>query len=180
MCDEQEKPAEGAVSEAAAEAEAPAGEAGKDWAAEAQKFQDLYLRCAAETENMRRRFQKERAEQARYAADAIVRGLIPVLDNLILALGYVGPEAPAEALSLAEGVRMTVKGFQDVLAENGLSLVPAKRGQPFDPNVHEAIGQAPEGELPPGVVSEVVKRGYLLHDRLVRPAQVLVSKAMEQ
>lgn len=164
----------------AEEMESAAGEessAEKNWPEEAQKFQDLYLRCAAETENMRRRFQKERDEQARYASERIVKGLLPVLDNLELALGYVKDDAPAEVASLAEGVRMTLKGFLDVLADNGVKPVPAERGQIFDPNLHEALGQTPESELPPGSISQQVQRGYTLSDRLVRPAKVLVATA---
>ncbi len=157
--------------------EEAAPEPEKNWAEEAKKFQDLYLRSVAETDNMRKRFQKEREEQARFASEKIVRGLIPVLDNLILALGYVKPESPAEAQSLAEGVRMTVKGFQDVLSENGLKSVSAKRGQPFDPNVHEAVGQSPENDIPPGAISQLIQRGYTLSDRLLRPATVIVAKA---
>lgn len=149
----------------------------KNWAEEAQKFQDLYLRCAAETENMRRRFQKERDDQARYASERIVKGMLPVLDNLYLALSYVKEDAPSEVQSLAEGVRMTLKGFQDVLAENGIKPVSAERGQIFDPNLHEALGQVPETEIPAGTISQKVQRGYTLHDRLVRPAKVLVATA---
>ena len=156
--------------------EAPAE---RNWAEEAQKFQDLYLRCAAETENMRRRFQKERDEQSRYASERIVKGLLPVLDNLYLALDYVKQDATTEVQSLAEGVRMTLKGFQDVLQDNGVKPVPAERGQVFDPNLHEALGQTPENDLPPGAISQLVQRGYTLYDRLVRPAKVLVAVAGE-
>lgn len=154
--------------------EAPAE---KNWPEEAQKFQDLYLRCAAETENMRRRFQKERDEQARYASERIVKGLLPVLDNLYLALDYVKEDASSDVQSLAEGVRMTLKGFQDVLQDNGVKPVPAERGQVFDPNLHEALGQTPESDIPPGAISQLVQRGYTLYDRLVRPAKVLVAMA---
>jgi molecular chaperone GrpE len=150
-------------------------EAGKDWAEEARKFQDLYLRSAAEAENMRRRFQKEREETCRFAGESIIRGLLPALDNLGLALGYVRPEAPAEALNLAEGVRLTLKGLMDVLKENGLQPVPAERGLTFDPNIHEAIGRQPETELPPGAISQEVQAGYTLYERLIRPAKVVVS-----
>lgn len=151
----------------------------KNWAEEAQKFQDLYLRCAAEAENMRRRFQKERDEQARYASERIVKGLLPVLDNLELALGYLKDEAPAEVTGLAEGVRMTLKGFLDVLTDNGVKPIPAERGQAFDPNLHEALGQTPESDLPPGAISLQVQRGYTLSDRLVRPAKVMVAVAAQ-
>ncbi|MDR2946405.1 MAG: nucleotide exchange factor GrpE [Candidatus Adiutrix sp.] len=158
--------------EAAAEAEPE-----KNWEEEAHKFQDLYLRCAAETENMRRRLQKEKEEQARFAAEKTVRGLLPVLDNLRLALSYVREDSPAEALSLAEGVQMTLKGFEGVMADNGLKPVAAERGQVFDPNFHEAMGQMPDAELPAGTISQEIQRGYTLHDRLVRPAKVLVAMA---
>jgi len=169
---EEEKAVSG--EEMAAEADNTDGEE-KDWAEEARKFQDLYLRCAAETENMRRRFFKEREEMSRFAGEAIIRGLLPALDNLGLALGYVRAEAPAEALNLAEGVRMTLKGLMDTLKENGLRPVSAERGRTFDPHVHEALGQQPETDLPPGSISQEVQAGYTLYERLIRPAKVLVA-----
>lgn len=149
----------------------------KNWAEEAQKFQDLYLRCAAETENMRRRFQKEREDQVRFASERIVKGMLPVLDNLRLALSYVHEDSSAEVLSLAEGVRMTLKGFEGVMADNGIKPVTAERGQVFDPNYHEAMGQVPEADIPPGTISQEIQRGYTLHDRLVRPSKVMVAVA---
>lgn len=149
----------------------------KNWAEEAHKFQDLYLRCAAETENMRRRFQKEREDQVRFASERIVKGMLPVLDNLRLALSYVHEDSSAEVLSLAEGVRMTLKGFEGVMADNGIKPVTADRGQVFDPNFHEAMGQVPEADIPPGTISQEVQRGYTLHDRLVRPSKVMVAVA---
>lgn len=146
-----------------------------NWPGEAQRFQDLYMRNAAETENMRRRFQKEREEQARFAAEQIVKGLLPVLDNLELALSYVKADASAEVKSLAEGVGMTLKGFIDVLADNGVKPVVAERGQDFDPNVHEALGRLKDPELPDGVISMQIQPGYILHGRLLRPSKVMLS-----
>lgn len=157
--------------------EAPSEPEEKNWPEEAKKFQDLYLRTAAEMENMRRRLQREREEQARYASERIVKGLLPVLDNLYLALGYVKEDSSIEAKSLAEGVRMTLKGFLDVLADNGVKEVPAGRGQVFDPNLHEALGQAPDPEVAPGAISQEIQKGYTLSDRLVRPAKVMVASA---
>jgi molecular chaperone GrpE len=146
-----------------------------DWEAEARKYHDLYLRALAETENVRRRGRKEREESSLYAAESILKSLVPVLDNLNLALNYVDESVPA-AQSLAEGVRMTLKLFVDILAERGLKEVEAERGQPFDPNVHEALGQEPDPELPDLTVSREVAKGYALGDRLVRPAKVMVVK----
>lgn len=149
----------------------------KNWAEEAKKYHDMYLRGAAEMENMRRRFQKEREEQARYAGERIVKGLLPVMDNLEMALSYVKADAPSEVQSLAEGVRLTLKGLKDLLTENGVKIVEAERGQVFDPNVHEALGQLPETEIAPGTICQPVQRGYTLNDRLVRPAKVMVAVA---
>ena len=149
----------------------------KDWAEEARKFQDLYLRSLAETENMRRRFQKEREEMSRFAGETIIRGVLPALDNLGLALGYIKAGAPTEALNLAEGVRLTLKGLMDTLKENGLRPVPAERGQTFDPNVHEAFGQEPVTDLSPGTISQEIQAGYTLYERLIRPAKVMVAMA---
>lgn len=168
-------PEDGAVNGEQTPAEPAAEE--KDWAEEARRFQDLYLRSAAEMENMRRRLEKERQEQARYAAETLVKGLLPVLDNLRLALGYVREDSSPELKSLAEGVRMTLKGCLDVLAENGVKEVPAARGEIFDPNFHEAFGQAPDDELSPGSISQEIQKGYTLYDRLLRPAKVLVVSA---
>lgn len=159
------------------ESQVTEAEAEINWPEEAKKYQDLYLRGAAEMENMRRRFQKERDEQARYAGDRIVRGLLPVMDNLEMALNYVKDDAPGEVQSLAEGVRMTLKGLQGVLADNGVKAVEAERGQQFDPNFHEALGQMPESDIAPGAISQLVQRGYIMNDRLLRPAKVMVAVA---
>lgn len=147
----------------------------KNWQEEALKFQDLYLRSVAETENMRRRFQKEREEQMRFAAERVVKGLLPVLDNLELALSYVKADAPAEVRNLADGVDMTLKGFIDVMADNGVQPVMAVRGQEFDPNLHEALGRLKDTELPPGVISCQIQHGYTLHGRLLRPSKVMLT-----
>ncbi|MDR0882463.1 MAG: nucleotide exchange factor GrpE [Candidatus Adiutrix sp.] len=154
------------------------GSADPDWAEEARKYKDMYLRGAAEMENMRRRFQKEREDQARFAAERLIKGLLPVVDNLELALAFVKEDAPAEVRGLAEGVRLTLKGLNDLLADNGVTPVAADRGQLFDPNLHEALGQISDENLPPGAISQPIQKGYNLHDRLVRPAKVMVAKAI--
>jgi molecular chaperone GrpE len=146
-----------------------------DWQAEAKKFHDLYLRALAETENIRRRARKDQEETCRYAAEGLLRGLVPVLDNLHLALSYADPSIPA-VKSLAEGVQMTLKGFIDFLGEHGFKEVEAGRGQPFDPNVHEALGQEPDPDLPDLTIAREVAKGYILGTRLLRPAKVMVVK----
>ncbi|MDR3204480.1 MAG: nucleotide exchange factor GrpE [Deltaproteobacteria bacterium] len=146
-----------------------------EWEQEAKKFQDLYLRTLADAENSRRRMQKEREDTIKMACNGLIKELLPNFDNLYLALDYVNPEDKA-AKNLAEGVRMTLKGCLDALANHGLKEIPAERGQSFDPNVHEALGQEKDPSLPDMTVSRVVNRGYNLWDRLLRPAKVMVVK----
>ncbi|MDR1872361.1 MAG: nucleotide exchange factor GrpE [Deltaproteobacteria bacterium] len=146
-----------------------------DWEGEAHKYHDLYLRTLAEMENLKRRSKKENEETRRYATEGLLRGLVPVLDNLNLALNYADESIPA-AKNLAEGVRMTLKGFMVSLLERGFKEVEVSRGQTFDPNVHEALGQEPDPELADMTVSREVAKGYFLGDRLLRPAKVMVVK----
>jgi molecular chaperone GrpE len=153
----------------------PEAEAPTDWEAQARHFQDLYLRSLAELENARRRFQKEKEENARYASESVIKDLVPFLDNLNLALSYADLDDPG-VRNMAEGVRMTLKGCLDMLADRGLGEVLVERGQAFDPNVHEAIGQEADPELPDNAVTRQVSKGYTLHRRLLRPAKVMVAK----
>jgi molecular chaperone GrpE len=170
------QPAEMQQDSKQAQAPTPSGPAtAEEWAAEAKHFQDLYLRSLADSENTRRRFQKDREEALRYAAESVIRQLLPLLDNLNLALTYADTEIPA-VKNLAEGVRMTLKGCLDTLAEHGLKEISAEPGQPFDPNFHEALGQEPSPELPDKSVSRLVSKGYSLHQRLLKPAKVIVVK----
>jgi molecular chaperone GrpE len=149
-----------------------------DWEGEAKQLRDLYLRTLAEAENTRRRFQKEREETARFASEGVLRDLLPFLDNLNLALDYADRGNPA-VKSLAEGVDMTLKGCLDKLADWGLKEIEVVPGQPFDPNFQEALGQAPDPSLPDKSVGRLVAKGYTLHNRLLRPAKVMVVKNLE-
>jgi molecular chaperone GrpE len=143
--------------------------------AEAAKYKDLYLRSLAEMENVRRRCQKEKEETCRYAAEKILKGMVPVLDNLHLALSYADL-SDAKVRTLAEGIQMTLKSFLDLLKTEGFREVEAARGQAFDPNVHEAMGSEPDPQLADMTVSREAAKGYILGDRLLRPAKVLVVR----
>ena len=149
-----------------------------DWEAEAKRLQDLYLRTLADAENTRRRNQKEREETSRIACEGVLRDLLPFLDNLNLALAYADKDNPA-VKSLAEGVAMTLKGCVDKMADWGLREIEVVPGQAFDPNYQEAIGQEPNPALPDKSVGRLVAKGYTLHNRLLRPAQVMVVKNPE-
>lgn len=132
-----------------------------------------YQRLAADFENYRRRTARDSEELARYGAAALLQALLPALDNLARAASHI----PATASDgVAEGLRLTVKQLEDALASQGIRRIPSV-GEPFDPRLHDAVLTVPGGESPPGTVVVELAPGYLLHDRVVRPAQVSVAEA---
>ena len=131
------------------------------------------LRLAADSENFKKRLQREKEEQTRYANEAFMRELLPVIDNLERALQHSAPTPNQN--SLLEGLTMTLKGFTDTLARFGCTPVEAI-GKPFDPNFHEAVSQEESSEVEPNTVLKELQKGYLLKERLLRPAMVIVSK----
>lgn len=142
---------------------------------EAAEYRDLYMRAVAEMENVRRRARLDVQEAHRYAAAELVTRLIPVIDNLNLALEAAQQSGDAEALR--KGVELIQKQFMQALEEAGLSTISAA-GQQFDPNYHEAIMQAPAQDgQEPGLVLEELRSGYRLHDRVLRPSLVKVATA---
>jgi molecular chaperone GrpE len=134
------------------------------------------LRAAADLDNARKRAQRDRDEVVRYGLERVLKDLLPVIDNLDRALDLGDRTGKWE--DLAEGVRMTRKLLEDTLAKQGLKAFSA-RGQPFDPHLHEAMGHEDREDLPANSVSTEVLRGYTLHDRLVRPALVMVARRPE-
>ncbi|MCE8026001.1 MULTISPECIES: nucleotide exchange factor GrpE [Halomonadaceae] len=134
---------------------------------------DQALRAAAEAQNVRRRAEQEAEKARKFALERFVKELLPVVDSLEKALDAMGEDASDVH---REGVAMTLKMQQDVLAKFGVETVePA--GEPFDPKFHEAMAMVPNPELEPNSVMEVIQKGYLLNGRLVRPAMVVVSQA---
>lgn len=137
-----------------------------------KEAEDLRLRALAEADNTRKRLLRETEELRRFAGQAVLTDLLPVLDNLDLALSH----APAEGCKdFVVGVDMTRKVFLDILKNHGLTVI-AESGVEFDTSRHEALGAAQNPDLPDGRVAQVVQKGYLLKDRLLRPAKVLVNK----
>ncbi len=170
-------PAASATPEAAAETvAAPTAELEAKLAAakkEASDNYDRYLRSVADLENFRKRAVRDREDAAHRAATRILEDLMPVLDNL--ALGLQAAKAPnADLKTLVGGVEMVGQQLKSALAGHGLAEV-APLGQPFDPNLHEAISQQPHPEIPADHVCAVVRTGYTLNGRLVRAASVVVS-----
>ncbi len=138
---------------------------------------DRWQRAEAECENVRKRMRRELDDVRRYEALGIARDILPVLDNLGRAI-----EAASQTHNLdqlVEGVQLVARQIQDVLAKHQVVAIDAKE-QPFDSERHEAVQQIPSADHPPMTVVEELERGFTLHDRLVRPSKVIVSKAPEE
>ncbi len=146
----------------------------EDARAEAARNWDLYLRTQADLENYRKRAQREKDDLSKFANEAILREILPVMDNLERALEHAGAADGSEGL--VQGVEMTMEQFRRVLEKFGVKAIEAA-GQPFDPALHEAMGQMETSEVPPNAVAKVLQGGYLLNDRLLRPALVMIAKA---
>jgi molecular chaperone GrpE len=144
--------------------------------AEAAKNFDLYLRSRAEIENLKRRFQREKEDLSKFANEVLIKQLLPVIDNLEKALEHAQGRDALDALK--EGVSLTLKGLKDALIKEGLEEVKAE-GAPFDPNYHEALMQKEDDSVPVGTVLQACQTGYILNERLVRPALVVVSKGKD-
>ncbi|MEW5723845.1 MAG: nucleotide exchange factor GrpE [Thermodesulfobacteriota bacterium] len=154
-----------------AEAAAVPAEEKKDWRAEAEKNYDLFLRAQADMENMKKRLEREKADFMRFANENIIKELLPVVDNLERAMNH----AQDDGGGLLEGVRLTYEGLRGTLERFGVKPINAAGG-PFDPNFHEAVMQRENPDVEDNTVLEEVQKGYLLHERLIRPAMVIVSR----
>jgi molecular chaperone GrpE len=141
----------------------------------ANKNWDLYLRGQAELDNYRKRTQRERQDLLKFGNENILRELLPVIDNLNRAVQHAR-EGEEENQGLLEGVEMTLGQFQRVLEK--FQVVPFDSlGELFDPARHEAVGQLETSDFPPNAVAQELQKGYLLHERLLRPAMVMIAKA---
>jgi len=147
--------------------------------ADIDEARDQTLRAQAELDNYRKRARRELDDELRYANVPLVRDLLPVVDNIGRAIAAAEKaEQTPEAVKLLEGFRMVARQLDEALARHHARQIPAL-GEPFDPNRHQAILEQVTNEAPPGTVVLVAQNGYQLHDRVVRPAQVIVAKAVE-
>ena len=141
---------------------------------ERDEFKSLTMRTRADFENYQKRATREAAQERRYAHGPLALDLLPILDNLDRAVaaakqaGEVGP--------LVQGVGMVQSQYLDALKRHGITRIEAQ-DQPFDPNLHQAVMQQPS-EQPANTVLQVLEQGYMLHDRVLRPARVIVSTAV--
>lgn len=139
--------------------------------------QDLMLRIKAESENIRRRASMDVEKAHKFALEKFASDLLPVVDNLERALGFI--DRDDEALKgVVEGVELTLKSFLDTVAKYGVNQLDPQ-GQPFNPEQHQAMSIQPSADVAPNTVTFVMQKGYELNGRLLRPAMVGVSKAPE-
>lgn len=139
----------------------------------ADKNFDLYMRCQADIENMKKRFQKEKESFIKYSNETLIKQLLTVVDNLEKAVIYSEDENSFAALK--EGIELTLKGLSDTLKKSGVEEIKAS-GELFDPNIHEAVFQEEDNTKKPGTIIQEIQKGYLLNKRLIRPSLVSVSK----
>jgi len=141
---------------------------------EAQQAKDRYLRTLADVENTKKRLTREKEEFLRYAAEAMVRELLPIVDSLDQALVAVDKQSDPQAV--VKGVHLIYRQLLGLLSKEGVKRIPTV-GEPFDPHRHEAVAQveATDG-TPENTVVEEVQVGYTMHDKVIRPAIVKVAR----
>jgi len=145
---------------------------------EAAEFKDKALRTLAEMENLRKRTEREVADARLYGNASFARDVLAVADNMQRALDAIEPELrkDAKVKSLIEGVELTERELLKVLGKHGVKKF-SPDGEKFDPNVHQAMFEMEHAELPAGHVAQVIQAGYMLGDRVLRPAMVAIVKA---
>lgn len=172
---------EGAEMEACAEAVEGGGFQGEKQRLEGEvaALKDKFLRAYAEAENIRRRAEKEVADAKTYGIASFARDVLNVADDLARALGAVEAEAKEQAegafKALLDGLELTERSLQKGLEKHGIRKVEPV-GEKFDPNLHQAMFEVPDASVPNGTVVQVVQSGYVIGDRVLRPAMVGVSR----
>ena len=148
----------------------------KEAETKASENYDRLLRATAEFDNYKKRSAREFQESKKYANEAFIKQLLPVIDNLERAVESMGGEGEDSGQSVIEGVKMTLSEIFKVFDRFHLKPLESE-GKPFDPNFHQAVVQEETNVVPENTVVKEMLKGYLLHDRLIRPAMVVVSKA---
>lgn len=143
---------------------------------EAATNYDRWLRVSAELENYKKRVEKEKAEFLKYAHESLIKELLPIVDNLERAIEHARTEKASKAL--LEGIEMVLKSFNDCLGKFKVKPIKAI-GAKFDPNLHEAVRVEENTEEEENTILSELQKGYMLNDRVIRPAIVVVSKQPE-
>ena len=163
-------------SEDQAPSEGDAVESEDKLVAEVEKYKDIALRAEAEMQNLRRRAERDVQNAHKYGIERLLQNLLPVLDSLEKAIEVSEAAASDDDDPQLEGIRLCSKLFVDVLTREGVEALDPL-GEPFDPNLHEALSMIENPDLEPNSVMTVIQKGYRLNERLVRPAKVMVSKS---
>ena len=143
--------------------------------AERDDIRDRFMRALADAENSRKRSERDRREAEQYGGSKLARDMLPVYDNLKRALDAATEETRTQAAALIEGLELTLRELTNVLAKHGVTEINPSLGDVFDPQQHQAMFEAPVGGTKAGQIIQVMGTGFMLHDRLLRPAQVGVS-----
>ncbi len=143
--------------------------------AERDELKDRFMRALADAENSRKRADKDRREAENYGGSKLARDLLPVYDNLQRALATANDEQKQISAALLEGVELTLRELTSVFKKHGIMPITPKVGEKFDPQQHQAMFEAPVPGTKSGEIIQVSAEGFMLHDRLLRPAQVGVS-----
>lgn len=145
---------------------------------ELAKMRDQWIRAVAEADNIRKRAQKEKEETSRYAITGFASEMVNVLENLKRACESIPADATGQnelLKTLGEGVNLTLQELLGIFQRFGIQRLDPL-GQKFDHNFHQAVAQVERDDVEPGLVAQVVQAGYIIHDRLLRPAMVVVTK----
>ena len=145
----------------------------KKRASESDEFKNKWLKVHAEYDNTRKRIEKEKFDHMKFANEDIIAKLFPIVDNFDMAL--VAMDKADDKAAVMDGIKLVQKEFHRILEENGVEKIKTE-GEKFDPNVHEAVQVVETEDNPDDTVVEEVRSGYLLNGRLLRPAQVIVTK----
>lgn len=143
--------------------------------AERDDMRDRFMRALADAENARKRGERDRREAEQYGGSKLARDMLPVYDNLKRALDAANEETRAQATALIEGLELTLRELTNVLKKHGVDEINPAVGETFDPQQHQAMFEAPLPGTKAGHIIQVLGVGFMLHDRLLRPAQVGVS-----
>ncbi|MBQ0805446.1 MULTISPECIES: nucleotide exchange factor GrpE [unclassified Sulfitobacter] len=143
--------------------------------AERDLLKDRFMRALADAENARKRSDKDRREAENYGGSKLARDMLPVYDNMKRALEAVTDEQRAISGPLLEGIELTMRELLNVFKKHGMEVIAPEVGDKFDPQLHQAMFEAPVPGTKAGEIIQVAAEGFMLHDRLLRPAQVGVS-----
>ena len=143
--------------------------------AERDDYKDKFMRALADAENARKRGEKARREAEQYGGSKLARDMLPVHDNMKRALEAITDEQKEASAALIEGIELTMRELLNVFKKHGIEVISPKVGDKFDPQVHEAMFEAPVPGTTAGEIIQVSAEGFMLFDRLLRPAQVGVS-----